>query len=89
MKSVEVARGKKGAALINLGEAGDISIKTCLPDGSYTDAVHKASFTVQKGVLKGHADGMSSYILEALSIALISFTSSLFGSLIQSVDHIR
>ena len=47
-----------------MGEAGDISIKTCLPDGSYTDAVHKASFTVQKGVLKGHADGMSSYILE-------------------------
>lgn len=63
-KVMEVARGKKGAALINLGEAGDISIKTCLPDGSYTDAVHKASFTVQKGVLKGHADGMSSYILE-------------------------
>ena len=63
-KVMEVARGKKGAALINLGEAGDISIKTCLPDGSYTDAVHNVSFTVQKGMLKGRVEGMSSYILE-------------------------
>ena len=63
-KVMEVARGKKGAALINLGEAGDISIKTCLPDGSYTDAVHNVSFTVQKGMLKGRVEGLSSYILE-------------------------
>ena len=63
-KVMEVARGKKGAALINLGEAGDISIKTCLPDGSYTDTVHKAYFDVQKGMLKGHVEEMSSYILE-------------------------
>lgn len=63
-KVMEVARGKKGAALINLGEAGAISIKTCLPDGSYTDVVHNVSFTVQKGMLKGCVEGLSSYILE-------------------------
>lgn len=50
--------------MINLGEAGDISMKTCLPDGSYTDAVHNVSFTVQKGMLKGRVEGLSSYILE-------------------------
>lgn len=60
---VEIARGTKGAALVNVGNAAEISIRTQLPDGVYTDAVHQTSFTVAGGKLTGHVEKECSYIL--------------------------
>ncbi len=62
---IEVCRGKKGAALINIGDKeADVTIDTQLPDGTYTDAVHKSTFTVTDGKLTGKVDGLTSYILQ-------------------------
>lgn len=62
----EICRGNAGAALINLS-ARDTKVKmpTTLPDGKYTDTVHNATFTVEKGVLKGTLAPVASYILYA------------------------
>lgn len=63
---VEVARGDKGAALINLSaKAAKASIATPLPDGTYTDGVHGTEFKVKKGKLTGKLAPLTSYILTA------------------------
>lgn len=63
---IEVARGDKGAALINLSDkAAKASIETTLPDGTYTDAVHATEFKVKKGKLSGKLAPLTSYILMA------------------------
>ncbi len=62
-KVMEVARGKKGAVLVNLGDATEITIRTSLPDGTYTDAVHQHRFSVSGGKLTGKMDKECSYIL--------------------------
>ena len=62
-KVMEVARGTKGVALVNVGEASEVTIRTSLPDGTYTDVVHHYRFTVSKGKLSGKMDKECSYIL--------------------------
>ena len=62
-KVMEVARGKKGAVLVNLGDATEVTIRTSLPDGTYTDAVHQHRFSVSGGKLTGKMDKECSYIL--------------------------
>ena len=62
-KVMEVARGTKGVALVNVGEASEVTIRTSLPDGTYTDIVHHYRFTVSKGKLSGKMDKECSYIL--------------------------
>lgn len=61
---VEVARGDKGAALINI-TSKDVKVKiaTTLPDGKYTDKVHGIDFTVKKGELQGKLAPLTSYLL--------------------------
>lgn len=61
---VEIARGKKGAALINISaESAVASIKTTLPNGRYKDAVYGNVFVVKKGILTGTLLPHTSYIL--------------------------
>ena len=61
----EVARGSKGAAVVNFTDSDrQVSIKTTLPAGKYTDAVHNASFEVSSdSILTGAAAPMASYLL--------------------------
>lgn len=62
---IEVARGKAGAALINISVAPQtIELDTPLADGTYTDPVHSATFTVSKGKISGELAPLSSYILQ-------------------------
>lgn len=64
-KVVEVARGNKGAAIVNFsGEQQAINMPTTLRSGKYRDVVHGTVFTVRGGVLKGQAEPLTSYILE-------------------------
>ncbi len=61
---VEVARGNKGAALVNISDKKvKLSIKTTLPDGVYTDRVHGREFKVKGGVITGTVDPLTSYLL--------------------------
>lgn len=63
---LEVARGDKGAALVNISDKEQkVTIGTTLPDGKYTDAVHNATFNVSKGKLSGKLAPLTSYILTA------------------------
>lgn len=63
---LEVCRGKAGAALVNISEKdAKVKMPTGLPDGTYTDAVHNASFKVKKGYLEGRLAPLSSYLLYA------------------------
>ena len=63
---VQVARGEKGAALVNFsGKKQTVRIDTTLPDGDYTDAVHGASVKVRNGLLKATLAPNASYILYA------------------------
>lgn len=62
----EVARGDKGAALVNFSSAPqDVTINTTLPAGQYVDAVHGTQFEVKGGKLKGKLEPNASYILYA------------------------
>ena len=61
---IEVARGNAGAVLINISDsAQDAEMPTTLPDGTYTDGVHNATFTVKDGKICGKASALSSYVL--------------------------
>lgn len=61
---VEVCRGNKGAALINISQAStEIDMPTMLPAGRYTDGVHGHEFSVADGHIKGRLEPLSSYIL--------------------------
>lgn len=62
----EVARGDKGAALVNFSsQPQEVTIKTTLAPGQYVDAVHGARFDVKGGKLKGTMQPNASYILYA------------------------
>lgn len=64
---VEVARGDKGVAVVNLSkDPSKVKIETTLPDGKYTDATSGAEFTVKKGELTGKLGALTSAILYAL-----------------------
>lgn len=63
-KVVEVARGKKGAALLNISsDPQTVSITTTLPNGKYKDEVSGKMFSVKKGILRGTLSPLTSYIL--------------------------
>lgn len=63
---IEVARGDKGAALINISrDAQSADIATTLPDGTYTDQVHNTAFNVKDGRISGELKPMTSYIIYA------------------------
>lgn len=65
-KAIEIARGKSGAALVSFSnETCDIEMPTPLPDGQYTDEVHKSVFNVNDGIIKGQLNPHASYILYA------------------------
>lgn len=60
-----VNRGKKGAAISNIaGIANFVNVATGLPDGTYKDKVYGKEFKVKKGILKGIAAPLTTYILE-------------------------
>lgn len=61
---IEVARGSKGVALINISEeAQTLALKTTLPNGDYTDKVHNVTFNVADSIISGQLAPLSSYIL--------------------------
>ncbi len=64
-KAIEVARGNKGAALINISdEPQTIELATTLKPGTYTDAVHNTTFEVKDGKITGNLQPLTSYILQ-------------------------
>ncbi len=64
-KVVEIARGSKGAALINFSDKEQkVKMETTLPAGKYTDGVHGSEFTVRNGFLEGRLAPLSSYVLK-------------------------
>lgn len=61
---IEVARGNKGAALINVSDREQtIDIPATLPDGKYTDQVNNATFHVTDGHIHGTLLPLTSYII--------------------------
>ncbi len=63
---VEVARGDRGAALVNLSsQPVEITMGTTLPNGLYSDAVHNQEFKVADGSITGSLAPNASYILYA------------------------
>lgn len=61
---IAVSRGKKGAAIVNLGTLSNVvDLPTTLPDGKYTDIVYGKEFKVREGRLKGLTGPERSYIL--------------------------
>lgn len=63
-KVVEVARGAKGAVVINFSNSQQkVEIPAKLPDGKYIDAVNKTEFFVKNGKLTGLLAPLKSYIL--------------------------
>lgn len=62
---IEVARGNRGIALINISaKKAKVRMTTTLPDGKYHDKVYGKKFKVKKGILTGKLDPLHSYILE-------------------------
>ncbi len=62
--AIEVARGNKGVALINISDTPeDIDLATTLGDGKYVDEVHKTEFVVKNGIITGKMQPLTSYIL--------------------------
>ena len=61
---IEVARGKKGMAIINIGDnEQNVELDALMPDGTYTDTVYNTTFTVKDGKVTGTVKPLSSYIL--------------------------
>lgn len=61
---VSVTRGNKGMTLVNLSDKKQkVKIATTFPDGTYTDAVSGAVFTVKKGNIAGQLAPTTSAIL--------------------------
>lgn len=62
---VEIARGSKGAALINFSNKEmKVKLETTLPAGKYSDNVHGTEFTVRNGFIEGRLAPLASYILK-------------------------
>ncbi len=60
-----VNRGKKGAAIINLGKyANELDLPTTLPNGTYKDEVYGIEFKVKNGRLHGLLAPEKTYILK-------------------------
>ncbi len=60
----EVARGDKGAALVNFSrQQQGVQLPTTLPDGTYADTVHNKEFRVEDGTLSGTMAPLATYIL--------------------------
>lgn len=63
---VGVERGSRGMALVNFSDARQrVEMPTTLPEGSYTDSVHSATFNVRNGKIKGTLEPLASYVLYA------------------------
>lgn len=61
---LQVARGRKGTALVNISnEAQTIDLTTTLPNGTYRDALSGNTFKVRKGRIQGTLQPMSAYLL--------------------------
>lgn len=61
---IEVERGDKGVALINLSEEPvSITLSSSLKSGKYTDKVHGATFEVNDGNISGELQPLTSYII--------------------------
>lgn len=61
---IEVARGKKGASIINIStDKVKMKVATSLPDGTYRDKVYHKKFKVKRGILSGKVEPLHSYIL--------------------------
>lgn len=61
---IEVARGDKGAAIINISdELQTIELPTTLKNGKYLDKVHGTTFEVKDGKISGEVQPLTSYIL--------------------------
>lgn len=61
----EVARGKKGAVLVNFSnEPQNFSLETTLPDGAYKDNVSGAEFNVVDGTIEGTLPALGTATLE-------------------------
>lgn len=62
--AIEVARGDKGVALINISDSTEnVSLATTLPDGKYVDGVHNTEFEIKDGTITGEMQPLTSYIL--------------------------
>lgn len=62
---VEINRGKKGAALINISSVSQaVNLSTNLPNGTYHDKVYRKQFKVKKGKIIGELAPLTPYILE-------------------------
>lgn len=60
-----VNRGKKGAAIVNIGNyANSVDLPTTLPDGKYHDVVYGKEFIVKNGKLTGILAPEKTYILQ-------------------------
>lgn len=63
-KVAQVCRGTAGAAVVNISaDEVAVEMETSLADGTYTDAVYGAQFTVKDGQLSGTLSPLTSYIL--------------------------
>lgn len=62
---IEVSRGDKGAAVINISNSQQTvdALPSLLPDSDYSDKVHGSTFTVKSGKLSGTLAPMTSYLL--------------------------
>ena len=61
---IEVNRGDKGVALINISEEiQNIALETTISDGTYTDKVHNTTFNVVDGKISGELPPLTSYII--------------------------
>ena len=62
---IVVNRGKKGAAIVNLGEfANEVNLPTGLPNGTYKDEVYGKEFKVKNGRIIGYLAPERTYILK-------------------------
>lgn len=59
-----VERGTRGAALVNFSSSSQkVKMPCSLPEGEYTDAVHKTTFRVRDGKITGTTAPLTTYIL--------------------------
>lgn len=61
---IEVARGNKGVALINISDKSEsVDLATTLANGKYVDEVHGNEFVVKDGKITGEMQPLTSYII--------------------------
>lgn len=63
-KVIEVARGNKGVALVNISKNGSkVNLETTLPEGIYYDKVYNNKFNVKNGKISGHLAPLTTYVI--------------------------